>query len=173
MNSVRRVTFLPLLEALSMACPGQSGDTRSPFRMRQAAVVPPLPPDSVPGRIWAEIHAPRNIIPSSPHWGVPFPRDLILVMFKDNATPAQRQSAIHAVRGQVVGGEPIGQGGYYYVRIPGATTGEALFKAIAKLETLSQVDLASPELPPISPLDDPHRRKDPRGDKTERRSPLF
>jgi hypothetical protein len=39
------------------------------------------------------------MIPSSPEWGVPFPRDLIFLAFKEDATQSERQQAIDAVRG--------------------------------------------------------------------------
>ena len=113
--------------------------------------VPALPPDSVPAAVWREIHAPQNMIRSAPEWGVPFPRDLVVVAFKEEATQAERQEAIDAISGWVVGGEHVDRGGYYYVRIKSDQTSEALFRAIAKLKTFRQVDIVSPEPPPLSP----------------------
>jgi hypothetical protein len=72
-------------------------------------------------------------------------------MFKESASASERQAAIDSIAGEVIGGEPVGRGGYYYVRIRGDASGEAVFRAIAKLEKLSQVDLISLELPAIRP----------------------
>ena len=113
--------------------------------------VPAMPPDSVPEAVWREIHAPQNVIRSAPEWGVPFPRDLVVVAFKEEATQAERQEAIDAIGGWVIGGERVDRGGYYYVRIKSDQTGEPLFRAIAKLKTFRQVDIASPEPPPLNP----------------------
>jgi hypothetical protein len=127
-------------------------DRYSVVRYRRATPrVPALPPDSVPSALWDEVHAPENIIPSSPEWGVPFPRNLIVLAFKEDATQTERQQAIDAVGGEVIGGEHIDRGGYYYVRIRSDGTADALFRAITKLKTFPKVDLASPEPPPISP----------------------
>jgi hypothetical protein len=117
--------------------------------------VPALPPDSVPVAVWDKIHAPENIIRSSPEWGAPFPRDLIVLAFKEDATQRERQQAVDAVGGEVIGGEHIDRGGYYYVRIRSDGTADALFRAITKLKTFPTVDLASPELPPVSPESTP------------------
>jgi hypothetical protein len=86
---------------------------------------------------------------SSPEWGAPFPRDLIVLAFKEDATQSERQQAVDAVGGEVIGGEQIDRGGYYYVRIRSDGKADALFRAITKLKTFPKVDLASPEpLPP-------------------------
>lgn len=153
MSRTPDLALLMLFDLLAVLCSCQSQDT-APRRAQgeqPRAVVPALPPESVPARVWADIHAPRNIVRSSPHWGIPFPRDLLLVMFKEDASQAERQAAVDSIGGEVVGGEPLGRGGYYYVRIAGDSTGEALFRAIAKLMKLPQIDLASPELPAIRP----------------------
>ena len=153
MSRTRDLALLVLFDLLAGLCSCQSRDTAPGSARGEAsrAVVPALPPESVPARVWADIHAPGNIIRSSPRWGTPFPRDLLLVMFKENASQAERQAAVESVGGEVVGGEPVGRGGYYYIRIAADSTGEALFRAIAKLTKLPQVDLASPELPAIQP----------------------
>lgn len=113
--------------------------------------VPALPPDSVPRALWDKLHAPENMIRSSPEWGVPFPRNLIVLAFKEDATQSERQQAVDAVGGEVIGGEHVDRGGYYYVRIRSDGTGEALFRAITKLKTFPKVDLASPEPLPVGP----------------------
>jgi hypothetical protein len=91
------------------------------------------------------------MIRSSPEWGVPFSRDLIFLAFKEDATQSERQQAIDAVGGEVIGGEHIDRGGYYYVRIRSDNTGDPLFRAITKLKTFPKVDLASPEPLSVGP----------------------
>ncbi len=114
--------------------------------------VPALPPDSVPAGLWRDVHAPENMIRSSPQLSGSFPRDLVVVAFKEDATQSERQHAIDAIGGEVIGGERVDRGGYYYIRIRSDGTADALFRAIAKLKTFPKVDLASPEPPPISPM---------------------
>ena len=109
------------------------------------------PPDSVPAAVWDSVHAPKNMIQSAPQWGVPFPRDLIVVAFKEEATQAERQQAIDAINGRVIGGDHVDRGGYYYVRIRADGTADALFRAIALLQRYPQVEIASPEPPELSP----------------------
>jgi hypothetical protein len=124
------------------------------FRIEQgvslAPPVPALPPESVPASIWAQLYAPANISPPTADWGVPFPRNLAIVAFKPQATQMDRQSAISAVGGTVVGGEAVDSGGYYYVLIKDDGTARPLFQAISKLQSLPQVDLASPDLPAVT-----------------------
>ena len=56
-----------------------------------------------------------------------------MVAFKEGATQPERQQAIDAVGGEVIGGEHVDRGGYYYVRIPSDGTADVLFRTIAKL----------------------------------------
>jgi hypothetical protein len=85
----------------------------------------------------------------TPEWGAPFPRNIVLVGFKWQASRQQKQEAIDAINGVVVGGTPISPGGVYYVRIPDDGTSRPLFRAIKKLRSLPQVKLASPDLPEL------------------------
>ena len=110
------------------------------------------PPDSVPLAIWSEIHAPENVEQSAPEWSTPFPRNIVLIMFREQASRGEKQQAIDAVAGVVVGGAPLGKGGYYYVRIKDDGTSRPLFRAIEKLKSFRQVESATPELPDVSPL---------------------
>lgn len=115
-------------------------------------LVPDSPPDSVPAAIWNAIHSPPNMEQSAPEWSVPFPRNIVLVMFQEQTPRDEKQRAIDAIHGVVVGGAPLGKGGYYYIRIPDDGTSRPLFRAIQKLKAFPQVELASPELPDISLL---------------------
>lgn len=114
--------------------------------------VPDTPPDSVPTAIWNAMYAQGNMEQSSPEWGTPFPRNIVLVMFREEATQTEKQRAVDAIRGFVVGGAPIGRGGFYYIRIRDDGTSAPLFRAIRKLKQLPQIELATPDLPDVSPL---------------------
>ena len=88
---------------------------------------------------------------SAPEWSTPFPRNIVLVMFREQTSRDEKQRAIDAIHGVVVGGAPLGKGGVYYVRVPDDGTSRPLFRAIEKLKEFPQVELASPELPAIGP----------------------
>lgn len=114
---------------------------------RGRAPVPALPPDSVPDRVMDEIYAPENMTDGAPYMTGRFPRDIICVWFEDEATREERQAAVDAIDGEVVGGvRGLGQGGFYYVRIAGDGSAAALFTAIAELESMPQVSTATPAL---------------------------
>jgi len=70
-------------------------------------------------------------------------RSIVKVMFKDGATQRERQQAIDAVSGVVVGGARVADDGDYYVRIPGLTADD-IQVAVRKLQVLPQVELAVP-----------------------------
>ena len=146
--STRRVLLVlaPLLVAPPPWCHAQQ-PTRVP--RPEKALVPNWPPDYVPDSIWDAVHAPKNMEQSAPEWATPFPRNIVLVGFRDHATHQQKQEAIDAINGVVVGGIPISKGGAYYVRIPDDGTSRPLFRAIKKLRSFPQVELATPELPPL------------------------
>ena len=113
--------------------------------------VPMVPPDSVPAALWAALHAPSNI-ESGPEWGVPYARNLLMLMFKSAATQQQRQSAVDLISGTVIGGQRMGAGErWYYVTIRDDGTGRPLFAAISALKALPQVQIVGPEIPPDGP----------------------
>ena len=113
--------------------------------------VPALPPDSISSATWLALHDTLNLEPASAAYPIPFPRNLILVTLRENTPLGEKQAAIDAIGGQVVGGNPIGNGGVYYVTIASDGTTTPLFNAIAQLKSLPQVLLATPELVPLSP----------------------
>ena len=68
-------------------------------------------------------------------------RRVVRVLFQPTATPSDRQSAVAAVSGRVVGGAP--ELGYYYVSVGGSGTLASLQAALATLRALPQVKRAS------------------------------
>jgi len=70
-------------------------------------------------------------------------RSIVKVAFKDGTVQRERQQAVDAVKGVVVGGARVADDGEYFVRISGSTAGD-IQAAVRKLQALSQVDLAVP-----------------------------
>jgi hypothetical protein len=78
-------------------------------------------------------------------------REVLAVIFRENTTQAQRQEAVDAVGGIVIGGTRLHTGdGYYYLRIPSAVTEDALRAVAAQLMKLPQVEGAAPLTPGVS-----------------------
>jgi fervidolysin-like protein len=134
------------------SCHTQRMTTAEGQRVVSVPQVPDWPPDSIPVATWNTIHSPENMVDSAPEWSAPFPKNIVIVMFQERASRDEKQHAIDAVQGVVVGGVPLRKGGYYYIRIPDDGTSRPLFRAIKKLKSFPQVELASPELPPLTPL---------------------
>lgn len=134
------------------ACGAQRARDTTHHTRGTKVLVSNWPPDSIPLAIWKQMHSPENMEASAPEWGVPFPRNIVVVMFQEETSRTYKQRAIDAIRGTVVGGVALCRGGYYYVRIPDDGTSRPLFRAIKKLKTFRQVQSATPELPQISPL---------------------
>ena len=76
--------------------------------------------------------------------GLPYVRHHLLVYFHDRATQAQRQSAIAALTGVVVGGARNATGdGYYLVRVPADSSAATVDAAVRLLTARPEVRLAS------------------------------
>jgi hypothetical protein len=115
---------------------GQRAESRRPS-------VPPVPPDSEPGYLYADSSLTRDA-----RWpGAPFMRDVVLMRFAQRASQQERQAAVEAVHGTVIGGYPFPlppKEGMYLIRLPRDTTNDRLFAAITVLKALPQVDWAAP-----------------------------
>jgi hypothetical protein len=99
-----------------------------------ANVIPSAPPDTVPAWVSADTAQLRGTYAIGRYTS----RHVLIVGFAASATQAQRQAAIDAVDGVVVGGS---RGGLYIVQVSSDSTGAGLFAAQRKLRTLSQVTL--------------------------------
>jgi hypothetical protein len=93
-----------------------------------------------------EVYAPSNIVAKDSIETGPYPRDMLWIWFRNDTPQAQRQAAIHAVGGLVVGGYRYRAGGVYYVRIKQDGTTGPLHAAIARLKALPQVTMVTPDL---------------------------
>lgn len=104
--------------------------------------VPPTPPDSLP----IEYRTLTNTISGGNHWEGELLRGIVVLKFKRQTTLEDKQAAIAAVSGTVVGGRSHGVGeGIYLVRVLDDGTVEPLFAAIGRLKQFPQVALAMPE----------------------------
>ena len=107
------------------------------------APVPAVAPDSVPDWVYAD----ENIISNSPLMPGKFLRNIVIIGFQMDATQAERQAAVDAINGTVIGGRRwYRTDGDYYVQIQDDGTARPLFEALETLNALPQVDLAYREL---------------------------
>lgn len=146
-----RVRLVPCLLLAMVASCGPSGHTcRKPLDSehlaRPGASVSALPPNTLPRAVAQEIYAPGNIVQEHPAMTGPYPRDVIWLVFRDDATQSDRQAAVDAIQGEVIGGAYVRPGGIYYIRIPHDGTADPLHAAIAYLKTLPAVRTATPDL---------------------------
>lgn len=109
---------------------------------RKAPPVPAVPPDTIPMALYDD----ENLVIDDRKWGTPFMRDIIAVRFVLGATQPERQEAVDAVRGTVVGGKRVHPSdGFYVIRLPRDSTPDqqAMFAAVAALKALPQVSVAA------------------------------
>lgn len=122
-----------LATTVTMACGPQT-----PPRVVGEPRIGDTAPDSVP----AWFRDPANSIDCEGSIAGPCLRNVVTLAFKRTATPEEKQAALDAVGGVVVGGS---SGSIYYVKVPGdSTTTASLLAAMARLRTLPQVELADP-----------------------------
>ena len=109
------------------------------FELASAASVPASAPDTLP------TFAPGGIVSGGRLAMGTIQRGAVIVEFIHGASQAQRQAAIDAIQGQVVGGYRItANDGFYYVKVADDGTWVSVSVAIAKLQKLSQVAVAAP-----------------------------
>jgi hypothetical protein len=109
--------------------------------------VPLRAPASTPSAVLREDTSPEHVAHNG---GAKYSSDKVFVLFTPNATIEDRQAAIDAVDGTVVGGSPP----LYYVRVPTspATAGTAALNAIRVLQKQPGVSGATIDnLTPPSP----------------------
>ena len=105
--------------------------------------VPPIAPDTIPDWVYED----ENIISNSPLMPGKFLRTIVVIGFQMDATQAERQAAVDAINGTVIGGRRwYRTDGDYFVQIQDDGTARPLFEALETLNALPQVDLAYCEL---------------------------
>lgn len=111
-----------------------------------AGQVPDRPPSGIPAAVAAEIYAAENVVSGAPHVTGRIPRDVVVLAFRRGTTPEEKRQVVERVRGRVIGGAPISDQAFYYVRVPHDGGVEALFRAIAILRADPRVASAEPDL---------------------------
>jgi hypothetical protein len=115
--------------------------------------VPSRPADTVPAHELLDSRSPGNVITGDPHFPGRVVRDRLWLLFRTGATAEQREAAVEAVNGIVLGGIERGTGNgyppphgprrvrYYYVGFPAYPDSGAgpLERAIHVLALLPQV----------------------------------
>lgn len=106
--------------------------------------VPDTPPGGwlVPADSVAELYSFTKTVLTHPRLNGPYPRGVLTLSFTPGATREDRQSAIDAVSGRVIGGRTV----FYYVVIPEDGTAEPIWAAVDKLNGLPHVSRAGPDL---------------------------
>ena len=118
------------------------------FEMKSYTPVSASAPDSGSRALWDSIIAPANILHDPPGLSGSYIRDLVYVKFLPTATQADRQAAIDAVQGTVVGGMNIGGPERFYavriayVLLPGDGTSGPILRPRAAFMANPQVKLA-------------------------------
>jgi len=121
------LTVAESADPLCRATPG--GQARLKFGVTGDTIgrVPAVPPDTLPA--WFANDSSYLDGGSGPQ------KRVIVLQFAPSATQAQRQAAVDAVSGTVVGGSRMGASdGFYAVYVPGAVTLEGLDSAIVVLK---------------------------------------
>jgi hypothetical protein len=98
-----------------------------------------VPPNTTPYALFDSL----GLIRSPDGHGVPSVRSIVVISFKDDAPQAERQAAVDAIHGVVVGGFRLVPIAKYYVRIPG-TSFEDIMAACRRVSALTQVEFAAP-----------------------------
>jgi subtilisin family serine protease len=112
---------------------------------RAALSVGASPPPSVPSSVYAS----SNTISNTSRMAGRFLRNVVVVLFNPGTPQPDRQAAVDAVGGTVVGGMLLtDDDGSYFVQVADNGTDGPLFTAIDKLSQLPQVLHAGPELLP-------------------------
>ncbi len=114
----------------------------------QATIVYAIAPKAARSTSERELQISQaNVLPRSELAGRAT-RDALWLTFRPDATLDERQEALEAVDGVVIGGSILGAPNRYYIRIPVAKSSgkEPLLHAIQTLRALPQVRFATPDL---------------------------
>jgi hypothetical protein len=105
--------------------------------------VPVAAPDTIPSWVYAAASSDTT----APMTSGRVVRNVARILFNPTATPEERQAAVDAVRGTVIGGtRALGSDGHYFVRLPTDATWTTLSSSLTLLDALPQVAFAGPEL---------------------------
>ena len=111
--------------------------------------IPDTPPVSwsIPDDSVEALFGRDNLVMVHERTSGPYPANLVMLRFRENATPAQRARAVAAVHGSLVGGNGV----YYFVLVQAECADRPVWCAIDALEPLPQVEKAHPYLYGVAP----------------------
>jgi hypothetical protein len=111
-------------------------------------VSPKAQRDAVPAEAPDEELTSTTIVTNPAEITGSFIQDVINLRFAAGTSQVDRQTAVNAVGGTVVGGMPFDDGGkgIYYVQLPSDTTNQRIFTAMDTLAHYPQVVMASPDM---------------------------
>jgi hypothetical protein len=140
-----RISLLPMLILiLALLVPVLAGcqvPASPPSSRPSNQVVPAIAPDTVPR--W--VFDPDSVAEDPEVTTGRYLRDVVLIMFRMDATQQQRQEAIDHVGGAVIGGQRLASGnGIYWIRISAGGRAAPLMTAVRRLRALPQVHTAVP-----------------------------
>lgn len=113
--------------------------------LRASRPVPATAPDTIPDDLYGN---PDRILENSPYFSLSNKvlRDVVSVQFTAVTPQTERQDAVDAVGGEVIGGQPLrGMEGYYLVQVADDGTGKQMSEAIDRLNAMPGVGIAEPE----------------------------
>jgi len=112
---------------------------------RYGTPVPATPPDTM--ATWIGVDS--NLVRNRPGFPASFSRNVVLIQFSASATQADKQSAVDAIDGDVIGAESVpGTGGLYAVRVPSSLLGDGVFAAMTALPVSAVVLAVVPAFGP-------------------------
>lgn len=104
-----------------------------------AQVVPASAPDTVPSTLWDQA---KWVEVSG---GQLLSTSILTTQFKPGATQPERQAAVHAIQGTVIGGTAFAGDGVYYIRVRGDST-------VATIDSIRRVLVAMPQVQSSGPM---------------------
>jgi hypothetical protein len=129
--------------AVSVGIPAGTYNLRLVLRSigRLVFTVPLHAPRGTPKNKLRELESAPNVLLRDPTFGDSAVRNVVLVEFKPGATAEDRQAAVDAIDGSVVGGVPLGVSGLYLIEFPAHRdrSGAPLNRAIVTLRQLPYV----------------------------------
>lgn len=130
----------PATQAVTPAVTPRPLLTDSPALGRGYPVVPERAPDTIPGWVHSAENRGNAVLTCT---AVNYVRNVIWVVFEAGTSQSQKQAAVRAVSGQVIGGSSYaGTDGMYFLKIDQGSDGEGLCRAVALLQETQYIQHA-------------------------------
>ena len=88
------------------------------------------------------LYSLENTIVEHPRMSGPYPRNIVLLYFRPGSTMDERQAALESVNATVIGGD----GFFYLAQLKDDGREELLWRALDRLATFPQIELADPDV---------------------------